>query len=358
MRAMRTIGGLLLASATFVPTLEIGEAALAPPLPGPAPHLAGALDVGAVNASCEACHADVAAEWRASAHRSAYGDPLFQAALELEPLAFCRGCHAPEADAEDASPQAGHELGVACVTCHVQVGSVWSARRSDDGPHRTLGDARLGSTAACAGCHQFEFPTRSHVPMQSTIDEHARSPHAEKTCQDCHMQATVDERGRRRTDHRFAVDEELLDRAVEVRVERAGARAVMVELAVDGAGHAVPTGDMFRRLEVRARSSSGVAARPAVLERHFEVAHRDGELQRSQTHDTRLSEDGSPGTVWLPFGSDVSEDAIVIEVVLLRMPPGLADRLGHGADERVLKRVTLPARSESTQPTSLTSNPP
>ncbi|HSN99687.1 MAG TPA: hypothetical protein VLS89_15435, partial [Candidatus Nanopelagicales bacterium] len=48
------------------------------------------------NRACERCHADIAGEWRGSQHRSAFTDPMFQAALAVEPKAFCRNCHAPE----------------------------------------------------------------------------------------------------------------------------------------------------------------------------------------------------------------------------------------------------------------------
>ena len=70
-------------------------------LPGPAPRARphGA-DVASANAACEKCHADIAAEWRGSMHQQAWIDPVFQEAYDIGPLAFCRGCHAPEADAE------------------------------------------------------------------------------------------------------------------------------------------------------------------------------------------------------------------------------------------------------------------
>src|SRR5262245_3846410 len=72
-----------------------------PGLPGPAPReRAEGYDAGVENARCEGCHADVAAEWRGSMHQRAWTDPVFLAAYALEPLSFCRGCHAPEADPE------------------------------------------------------------------------------------------------------------------------------------------------------------------------------------------------------------------------------------------------------------------
>src|SRR3712207_728161 len=95
----------------------------APPMPAPAPiHRDG--DPARSNAACESCHPDVAAEWRASSHRTAYTDPVFQRALAREPSPFCRGCHAPEAPPEDEPPARLGEIGVGCVTCHVVGGKV------------------------------------------------------------------------------------------------------------------------------------------------------------------------------------------------------------------------------------------
>ena len=45
------------------------------------------------------------------------GEHVVAAALQREPIPFCRGCHAPEANA--TMPTVATELGVACVTCHV-----------------------------------------------------------------------------------------------------------------------------------------------------------------------------------------------------------------------------------------------
>src|SRR5580693_2517646 len=67
-------------------------------MPGPA---RGALRVegrAEENARCEGCHEDIAREWRASMHAQADTDPIYRRALAIEPLPFCRGCHAPEAD--------------------------------------------------------------------------------------------------------------------------------------------------------------------------------------------------------------------------------------------------------------------
>src|SRR5688500_570709 len=88
---------------------------------GALPHAArsSARDPVAENARCESCHREIAAEWRGSQHQTAFTDPTFQAALAIEPKAFCRNCHAPE-DPNASRPDGPHTLGIGCVTCHLQ----------------------------------------------------------------------------------------------------------------------------------------------------------------------------------------------------------------------------------------------
>jgi nitrate/TMAO reductase-like tetraheme cytochrome c subunit len=323
------------------------------PLPRPGAQLRGGLDAVRLNEQCEACHSEEAREWRGSMHQRAYQDPIFQAALELEPLPFCRGCHAPEAPAENTDSEVSlrtqqqRELGVGCVTCHVQVGHIVGPRSLDGRYHSTLGDARLTTEAACAGCHEFDFPKPQRALMQSTRSEHEESPLAQESCQDCHMPAVnggSSEQPKQRKSHRFEVDDRLLESALSVSAERSSDRAVNVTLTVTGAGHAVPTGDLFRRLEVRAHSSAGAVASAVGLERRFEMVPSETGSERRQTADERLAADGTPRTVWLPFGADVHKDTIHIEVVYQRMSEGLATRLGvtHAANEQLIAEVLLP----------------
>src|SRR5262245_23511904 len=99
---------LLLAACVLV---AVGAQA-ATPLPGPAPQVrAVGYDVAAENQACEGCHAEIAAEWRGSLHHRAWDDPVFLTAYAIEPLAFCRGCHAPEAIPTDAPSEAARRLG-------------------------------------------------------------------------------------------------------------------------------------------------------------------------------------------------------------------------------------------------------
>ena len=87
--------------------------------------------------------------------------------------------------------------GVNCAVCHIRGGRVLARRKGPASPHDTDVRADYGGPAFCAGCHQFNFPviapdpTRQGPgrvtgytahPMQDTVAQHARGPHARKEC--------------------------------------------------------------------------------------------------------------------------------------------------------------------------------
>jgi hypothetical protein len=85
------------------------------------------------------------------------------------------------------------------------------------------------------------------------VSEWAESRHAGTTCQGCHLPARE---GRHAHHFPGGLDAALLRDAIAVEAARAqaeeGITRVHLTIAADGAGHAVPTGDIFRRLEVKA----------------------------------------------------------------------------------------------------------
>lgn len=206
-----------------------------------APAVAVAPDPETLNQSCEGCHADAARSWRSSNHARAFTNAVFQDSFAREPSKFCRDCHAPIA----AAPA----LGIACSTCHGSKG-------------------HGQETAPCATCHEFPFPdnARRAVPalMQRTTEEHRVSRFADTSCESCHMPAKS---------HAFTVDASLLRRALVANASRT-ARGLVLELSPGDVGHAMPTGDLFRRLVVVADAEGednrllGHAER--ALARHFE----------------------------------------------------------------------------------------
>lgn len=362
--------------------------------------------VGTVDAAycTTSCHQEIGAEWRASMHRDAWTDPVFLKAYDLEPVAFCRGCHAPESNPAAHPTAAAQADGVSCTTCHVESGRVQGAGQtmarspttSDatgaaGSPHAFRPVAALATEAACARCHQFDFPAQarqlSPSPMQDTVAEWRKSSLASVSCQDCHMPFVSGGEGKaRHRSHRFRVmgDAELLREAVTAKATRGPDGHVSVELSSGRVGHAFPTGDMFRRLSVRAAAVDAAGnvvgeAVPVELARVFRdlprdpdaAAHGDLAHQRVEVRDTRLGPTGTKGatkTAELRVrGSDTSAHTIRWEVAYQRMMHPLAESFGVNPleDEIVLASGTLPppgassaSSSPSPSPSSSSSLPP
>lgn len=235
----------------------------------PAKVAQGALIASVAKAAsdCASCHRTIAAEWQTSLHRASHDDPSYQAALDGEPRAFCNACHAP---AETAA------LGVACTTCHTSA-------------HEPAAVSVEAKTRSCASCHEFAFPD-GKGEMQRTASEHRASAHASTSCESCHMPHVGEGKDRHKS-HVFLAsrDENMLRRSLAVHARPLGPGTVEVILRATDVGHAVPTGDMFRRLVVRAEALDAkgqvVGRAERVLARHFD---RDG-------HGFREIDDDRPG---------------------------------------------------------------
>ena len=243
----------------------------APRLPGPARADYTRSDREAEDARCVKCHAQKAREHAASLHRASFEDATFQRAYAIDHEAFCRSCHAPEAR-PDAEPDAfARSHGVACVTCHVPEpgGAVLASRESPKAPHAVRRVEGFG-TASCARCHEFTFPGGDEK-MQRTMSEHAASAARDRSCASCHM---------KEGSHAFPAsrDADLLARSVEVEARRDGSE-VSFTLRARDVGHAMPTGDLFRRLVLRVQTRRGVVERP------FARTFRG----HTETNDTRLA---------------------------------------------------------------------
>jgi hypothetical protein len=321
--------------ALLAPTLSPLVLRASPQMPGPfSPAKVPAPEAARrVNDGCIKCHEDVAKEWRASLHAQAYTNPEFQRALRVEPVPFCRGCHAPDADPNLADNAALQSQGVSCVSCHVVKDGILGVSNPAKPPHRAsgkahpaLGRADFKSIAACADCHQFAFPGESGgIPtnlMQSTVNEFLRRFEAARGCAGCHMPA--DETGHR--SHRFDVTRngKLLQSALRVSARRTANHQVEIELTPSGVGHAFPTGDLFRRLTVEVEAigpeHSQLEAHTVYLTREFEMTHTAGGVKRRRPiRDTRLLADGPSRTVVVQWESDVSPYPVRFRVLYQRV---------------------------------------
>ena len=254
------------------------------------------------DAACMRCHPDEAAQWSGSPHQSSYAESTFQAAIAREPRAYCRACHAPLSDRGVTVDADAAALGVACTTCHVRDGLVLASTSGTGdavAPHPITRTAALDGIDACAGCHEFPFPDTAlrdrPLAMQRTVSEHAASPFAAVTCVACHMPRGDD--GRR--SHAFVAsrDPEFVRSAVDVEVVRLGPTRVEITLRAADVGHAFPTGDLLRRLEVGAAAvlpgTEGPAAR-RFLARHFgDRVQSSGARLRVEVADDRVPAGGS-----------------------------------------------------------------
>jgi hypothetical protein len=154
-------------------------------------------------------------------------------------------------------------------------------------------------------------------------------------------------------------DAETLAKAVQIEVER-GKEAVAITLKAGIVGHSVPTGDLFRRLVVRAflvpdANHEEPLGRPVVMARSFvdvpvhPDSPRDPSLQRREGPDTRLAPPGRPGSerrVELALTPSERASGVRWEVVYQRMPDRVAASFGvsQAEDELVFGHGFLPAR--------------
>lgn len=298
-------------------------------MPGPGPIDAGH-DRAERNAQCESCHPVVAAQWQGSLHRHSFDDDDFATAYAREPKPFCRSCHAPEAAAQGPTAEIA-AVGVGCVTCHVppaaglEHGAVLAgppSAGSGTAPHDIVRTNAFDTAAACAECHEFASPREPQLPMQSTVTEHEGSAFGDVSCQTCHMP---------RVDgvvhHGFPAsrDPGMLRAAVTVEAVRSSADEIEIRLEPAAAGHAFPTGDLFRRLVVE------VADERVVLQRRFDVAREGMQWHRVEVADDRLHDEA----IALSFPAP-ADSTVEWRVVYERADQAFGDR-----EPEVFGRVVL-----------------
>lgn len=316
------------------------------------------------SAACAVCHAEIAAEWRASQHAAAWRDEVFQAAYAVEPMQFCRSCHAPLAAAGRAPDRRSADEGVACAVCHVRDGHVLGPGRAAPAPgaHRSDPLVAMRTSAFCDGCHQFNFPGDSgpggevyatDEPMQDTHAEWAMSAAGARGehCQSCHMPVVTGADGRSHRSHRFpgSGDVGLLREAVRVEATaRVEGEATVARVAVHPGriGHAFPTGDLFRRAELRVWLEGDEAhAQTVAMAREFSPTltrdpHGRPLFVRREVRDTRVAPPGVGRVVPVELRFAARSPRLRWRLDHLLMPSPMAASQGLG-DPRI--RTTLAA---------------
>lgn len=135
-------------------------------------------------AKCGECHVEIYREWAASPHADAYVNPRYRDATDDYDFDGCLGCHAPQPQYSDKTPQVrmtSRQTGVTCVSCHLAEGKLGGplTPRGLASPHPVeVNPGRYRRAAFCGRCHEGTFSQWKAAPMQT-----------KPTCQHCHMPA-------------------------------------------------------------------------------------------------------------------------------------------------------------------------
>lgn len=157
------------------------------------------------------------------------------------------------------------EEGVSCIVCHVREGKILVAKLPKKiSEHRYIEAAYMQSSEFCASCHQFPFPVgtgmeknkKFHLStqaMQNTYEEWKESYYADKkTCQSCHMpEAKVGKYSYKSHSFLGGHSKSYLSETFEAEFFSVEENRLLLRLKAKQIGHAFPTGDLFRTLEIR-----------------------------------------------------------------------------------------------------------
>ncbi|RKG98415.1 multiheme c-type cytochrome [Corallococcus carmarthensis] len=208
---------------------------------------------------CQPCHEREYQQWSGSRHAQAFSNTLFTASFAESNAPGCVNCHAPLAEQRaqhfqgEATKPALLPEGVNCAVCHLREGTLLTRRAPSEAAleaHPIRREPALGTPDFCGGCHEFPFPDlgrQASAPlMQETLTEWRASTAARngQTCQSCHMPEGV---------HAFpgGHDLDFVRGALKLEWQRQGPSKVCAVVRSRSVGHAVPTGDLFRRLRLR-----------------------------------------------------------------------------------------------------------
>lgn len=278
-------------------------------LPGPARPTYTRGDRAAEDARCVACHGGIARDHERGLHAQAFSDASFQRGYRMEPIAFCRSCHAPESAPRDEPDAFARTRGVACVTCHMPDREILASGDGKRAPHPVRRVEDFG-TKACVTCHDFAFPGAEARGEKGLMQKTAHEHDGARTCASCHMP---------KGQHRFAVSREpaMLSAALEVNAART-ADGVTFLLTPRDVGHAFPTGDLFRRLVLRTKTARGTVETP------FGRTFRAEGAVRFEVSDVRLRR---PTEVRLPLHGAVTWEVVYQRITGVGQTPPFAVEL-------------------------------
>jgi len=212
---------------------------------------------------CQACHAEVHAEWADSQHAQSWVNPAVRALSNDFANTDCIDCHAPRPVFETGLAnrvlprESRRQEGVDCIACHqMPDGRMAGTIDRADVACRPVTMRELARVEYCAPCHD----------QHKTVEQWRSTDYAEKGigCIDCHMPFRNGDPNQGRDHgmhggHRI----EIVRQAVTLAAERR-AGAVVARVENVGAGHHFPTDERSRAADVfwRPLPADGSAAGP------------------------------------------------------------------------------------------------
>jgi hypothetical protein len=134
--------------------------------------------------ACSECHVDIYNEWKASPHAQAFINPRYVAATDDHTFEQCLPCHAPQPAIAVSEPKVrtvSQELGVTCVSCHLDQGAMVGPLPPTGmvKPHPIRVDpSPFEAGRLCGSCHQGTLAQWQATKKDSSVD-----------CRECHMPA-------------------------------------------------------------------------------------------------------------------------------------------------------------------------
>lgn len=201
------------------------------------------------SAQCQACHAQVHAEWAGSQHAQSWVNPAVRALSNDFANTDCIDCHAPRPVFETGLAnrvlprESRRAEGVDCIACHqLADGRMAGTLDKPDAACRPVATRELARVEYCAPCHD----------QHQTVTQWRATKYAEQGigCIDCHMPFRNGDpnQGRDHTMH-GGHSIEIVRTAVTLTAERRGATVVATVTNV-GAGHHFPTDERSRAADV------------------------------------------------------------------------------------------------------------
>jgi nitrate/TMAO reductase-like tetraheme cytochrome c subunit len=224
---------------------------------------------------CQACHADVFAEWSGSQHAQSWVNPAVRALSNDFANTDCIDCHAPRPVLETGLAnrvlprESRRNEGVDCIACHqLPNGRMAGTLQRDDVVCQPFATVDLSRVEYCAPCHD----------QHKTVEQWRGTEYAQQGigCVDCHMPFRGGDPNRGR-DHAMHGGHsiELVRSAVALDAKRSGA-TIVASVTNVAAGHHFPTDERSRAADVfwRPLGADGVGAGPWRFAYRFRSPYR------------------------------------------------------------------------------------